>query len=156
MRRLIQLIHGPVPSSFRLAPFFLNRISRTESTFTRDHHTGRHSGAAPRSRHSGAAPASCHSERSEESPHWPLFVFVRHSERSSESLSLPLLRRCTFRRTEQATPNEQFLSTSPESIFFRLHPFQSLFFTPNPYVLSVLAVTSTQSIFWPATSSATD
>jgi hypothetical protein len=25
-----------------------------------------------------------------ESPYWPLFVFVRHSERSSESLSLPL------------------------------------------------------------------
>ena len=47
MPRLIQLIHGPVPSSFRLAPFFLNRISRTESTFTRNHHTGRHSGAAP-------------------------------------------------------------------------------------------------------------
>jgi hypothetical protein len=25
----------------------------------------------------------CHSERSEESPHWPLFVFVRHSGAAS-------------------------------------------------------------------------
>jgi hypothetical protein len=68
---------------------------------------GRHSGAAPgvvilaqpqessfwsspRKLSFWRSPMCCHSERSEESPYWPLFVFVRHSERSSESLSLPL------------------------------------------------------------------
>ena len=128
MPRLIQLIHGPVPSSFRLAPFFLNRISRTESIFYPRPPHGPSFWRSPQESSFWRSPASCHSERSEESPHWSLFVFVRHSERSSESLSLPLLRRCSFRRTEQATLNEQFPSTSPESIFCRLHPCQSLFF----------------------------
>ena len=67
MPRLIQLIYGSNPSrgSFDraeinsrrpLEPFFLNRISRTVSMLYPQLHTGRHSGAAPRSRHSGAAP----------------------------------------------------------------------------------------------------
>jgi hypothetical protein len=48
------------------------------------------------------------------------------------------------------------LSATPGgSIFCRHHPRQSLFFTPNPYVLNILSVTSMQSIFWPATPSAT-
>src|SRR5664279_552422 len=102
MLRLIQLIYGSNPSrgSFDraeinsrrpLAPFFLNRIRRTESmffpqlprglSFWRSH---------PRSRHSGAAATEVVILAKPESPY------------------LPLLRRCTFRRADASHTESMF------------------------------------------------
>ena len=70
--------------------FFLNRISRTESMSYSQRPQGSSFWRSPRSRHSERSPRSCHSERSEESPYWPL------------------LRRCTFRRTDTSRTESMF------------------------------------------------
>jgi hypothetical protein len=81
MLRLIQLIYGSNPSRgslYRaeinsrrpLAPFFLNRISRTESISCQQPPHGTSFWRSPRSRHSGAAPGVVILARSQESSFW--------------------------------------------------------------------------------------
>ena len=76
-----------------LAPLFLNRISRTESISYPQLPHGTSFWRSPRSRHSGEAQGVVILAKPE-SPYW-LF-----------------LRRCTFRRTEQAALNQYYASNS--------------------------------------------
>jgi hypothetical protein len=57
----------------------------------------------------------------------------------------------------QFAPNQLLASNSHQiNLLPEPHPHQSLFFAHNPYALNILSATSTQSIFWPTASHATN
>ena len=145
MLRLLQLKYGSIPSRGSLdraeinsrrplAPLFLNRISRTESISYPQLPYGSSFWQSPRSRHSGEAPGVVILAKPQESSFW-----------RSQNLRIGFCCAAALSGGQNKPHRINILSaTRSGSIFCRHHQRQSLLFTPNPYVLSVLAATSTQ------------
>jgi hypothetical protein len=74
-----------------------------------------------------------------------------------ESPYLSLLSRCTFRKTGASRTESIFYpQVASDESFSGVTRSKASIFTPNPYVLNLLAASSTQSISWPPTTRATD